>query len=90
MLADGSTAAPWYGACIERAARAPSGVRTMSDSAFDAEQYMKNAAAAIGLSIAPEHRAGVIANLERLATVARLVTEFSLPEDGEAAPVFRP
>ena len=62
----------------------------MSDSAFDAEQYMKWAAAAIDLSIAPEHRPGVVANLERLVAVARLVGEFPLPEDGEAAPVFRP
>jgi hypothetical protein len=37
---------------------------------FDAEAYMDAAAAAIGLSIPPESRAAVAANLARLAALA--------------------
>ena len=62
----------------------------MSTGSFDAERYLDVAAAAMGLQIAPEHRPGVIVNLERLAEVARQVLEFPLPDETEAAPVFRP
>ena len=44
----------------------------------------------IGLSIAPADRLAVAQQLSGLLTVARLVTEFPLPDDVEAAPVFRP
>lgn len=42
------------------------------------------------LPIAPEYRPGVIANLERTATIAQLVMEFPLSDDLEMAPVFQP
>ncbi|HYM03227.1 MAG TPA: DUF4089 domain-containing protein [Stellaceae bacterium] len=61
----------------------------MSEKSFDAEQYLDAAAAAIGLTIAPEHRPGVLANLQSVAAMAALVMEFPLPETTEAAPVFR-
>lgn len=56
--------------------------------AFDASSYLDQAAGLVGLEIAADHRPGVIENLERLAAVARLVTEFPLPDDLEAGPVF--
>ena len=62
----------------------------MSTGSFDAARYLDGAAAALALEIAPEHRPGVLANLERLAEAARLVMEFPLPDATEAAPVFRP
>jgi hypothetical protein len=62
----------------------------MSTRSFDAARYLDGAAAALALEIAPEHRPGVLANLERLAEVARLIMEFPLPDETEAAPVFRP
>jgi hypothetical protein len=62
----------------------------MGDGSFDAARYMDAAAAALALPIAPEHRPGVVANLERLAAMAALVMEFPLPDETEAAPVFRP
>jgi Asp-tRNA(Asn)/Glu-tRNA(Gln) amidotransferase C subunit len=43
-----------------------------------------------GLSIAPAERLAVAQQLSGLLTVARLVTELPLPDDVEAAPVFRP
>jgi len=56
---------------------------------FVAEDYIDAAAAAIGLPIAPEHRAGVVLNLARLESMARLVMDFPLPEEVNPAPVFR-
>ncbi len=62
----------------------------MSERPIDAAAFVDAAAAAIGLEIAPEHRPGVIANVERLTAVARLVMEFPLSDEVEAAPVFKP
>ena len=62
----------------------------MKTAESDIETYVDLAAAAVGLAIAPEHRPGVILNLRRTAEVARLVTEFPIPDAVEAAPVFRP
>lgn len=62
----------------------------MTDKSFDAEAFMDAAAAALALPIAAEHRAGVVLNLERLAAMSRLVREFPLADDIEAAPVFQP
>lgn len=62
----------------------------MSEKSFDAEHYLDAAAAAIGLTIAPEHRPGVLANLKTVAAMAALVMDFPLPESVEAAPVFHP
>ena len=52
--------------------------------------YIHQAAALTGLSIAPEHLPGVVANLERMQTIAQLVTEFPLLDTVEAAPTFEP
>lgn len=61
----------------------------MTDTPFDADRYVDSAAAAVGLPLAPEHRAGVVLNFQRLAEMARLVMEFPLSDDIESAPVFR-
>lgn len=57
---------------------------------FDAAAYTDAAAATHGLSIAPEHRPGVIENVALLHRMAHAVIEFPLPDDVEAAPVFTP
>jgi hypothetical protein len=44
----------------------------------------------LDLPIAPEYRPGVIANLERTATIAQLVLDFPLPETIKPAPFFQP
>ncbi|NES83699.1 MAG: DUF4089 domain-containing protein, partial [Moorea sp. SIO2B7] len=38
----------------------------------------------------PQHRPGVIKNFAKIYAIASLVTEFTLPDDIEAAPVFKP
>lgn len=62
----------------------------MAGRPFDAEAYVDAAAALIGLPIDPEHRPGVVLNLERIAQMAALVLEYPLPDEAEPAPVFRP
>ncbi len=56
----------------------------------EAGAYVDEAAKRVGLPIAPEHRPGVIQFTGILLAHAALVTEFSLPDDVEPAPVFRP
>lgn len=64
----------------------------MSEQSGRAEPgaYVDEAARRVGLTIAPEHRPGVIQFTEALLASAELVMEFPLPDDVEAAPVFRP
>lgn len=52
--------------------------------------YVDAAARLIDLPVAPQYRDNVIANLERTAEIAKLAVADSLPDDLEAAPVFRP
>ncbi len=44
----------------------------------------------LDLPLDPEHRPGVIANLERTHSIVQLVMEFPLPDDIEVAPIFQP
>ena len=44
----------------------------------------------LGLEIAPDWRAPVIATLKTNTALASLVLAFPLPDDEEPAPVFRP
>ncbi|MFN0160278.1 MAG: DUF4089 domain-containing protein [Burkholderiales bacterium] len=53
------------------------------------ERYVDAAGVALGLAITPEHRPGVIANFERLDTVARVVNDFVLEPEDEPGPVWR-
>lgn len=45
---------------------------------------------AIALPIPAEYQENVVANFDRIHTIAQLVLEFPLPEEIEAAPVFEP
>jgi Protein of unknown function (DUF4089) len=59
----------------------------MSDSIAEFVDLM---AAVVQLPIPPEDREGVIENFVRIAAIAQGVNEFPIPDDIEAAPVFRP
>ncbi len=52
--------------------------------------YLRAASTMLGLPIRPEHEAEVRAAFAVIAAQARLVTEFPLPDDIEAAPRFTP
>jgi hypothetical protein len=54
------------------------------------EEYVDRTAELINLPLDPEYRQGVVVNFERIAEIARLVTEFPLPPEVEVAPVFEP
>jgi hypothetical protein len=49
---------------------------------------LDEAAALIGLALAPEHRPGVLLNLQRIAKMAVMVVDFPVPDNSEPAPVF--
>ena len=51
--------------------------------------WVDAAARGLGLEISPEQRVGVLANFERLATMAALVNAMEFDETVEPAPVFR-
>ncbi|GAP97101.1 DUF4089 domain-containing protein [Leptolyngbya sp. NIES-2104] len=54
------------------------------------DDFVEIMSEAIALPIPAEYREGVVANLERIHTVAQVVLEFPLPNEIEAAPVFEP
>jgi hypothetical protein len=54
------------------------------------EADVRRLAALVGLSIAEADLPNVVVTLRLLLDTARLVTDFPLPDDVEAAPVFRP
>jgi hypothetical protein len=58
----------------------------MTDGELDA--YMDACAVVLGLTIAPEWRAAVRANLAVTFRLGFVVDEFALPDDAELAPVF--
>ncbi|MBD1921701.1 DUF4089 domain-containing protein [Microcoleus sp. FACHB-831] len=53
-------------------------------------EYVDLMANLIDLPLDPEYRPGVVANMVRIAQIAQVVTEFSIPNEIEAAPVFEP
>jgi len=73
-----------------RAVMSPIPAIVVDAEPFDAEQYVEQAAALVGLPLHPEHKPGVIANMSRIQKVASLFLDFPLPDDVEAAPVFQP
>lgn len=62
----------------------------MAEQILTAAEYVDTISQLVDLPIDPEYRSGVIQNFERIMAIAKLVTEFPLPEDLEAAPIFEP
>ena len=62
----------------------------MNDKKFNVPDYVEQTALLLNLNLPEEYREGVIANFERIQVIAKLVNEFPLPEDIEAAPIFEP
>jgi hypothetical protein len=55
---------------------------------FAPAAYASQAAAAVGLEIAPAHRPGVEMNLGLAARMAALISQMPVGPEQEAAPVF--
>jgi hypothetical protein len=62
------------------------GERLMTDADLDA--FMDASAVVLGLTIAPDWRAAVRANLAVTFRMGNMVGEFELPDEAEPAPVF--
>lgn len=62
----------------------------MSKDTFDPEAFLDAAAAAMDLTIDPVWRPAVLDNLQRSRQIAQAVLNFPLPDDVEAASIFRP
>ena len=62
----------------------------MNNKKFNSTEYIEQTALLLGFNLPDEYRDGVVANFERIQVIAKLVSEFPLPEDIEAAPVFEP
>ena len=60
----------------------------MSGAAFDPDRHLDHMAAVLGLAVAPQWRAGVVANLAVAAAMADLVASFPLDDHEEPATVF--
>lgn len=52
--------------------------------------YVEQMAWLLDLPLDPASRPSIIQNMETMRAIARLVTEFPLPEEIEVAPVFEP
>ena len=52
------------------------------------DDFIDAAAAALGLSVEPEWKPGIKANLQVTLRLASLVADFELPDEAEPAPVF--
>ena len=62
----------------------------MKDKKNDAGQYVEQTALLLDLQLRDEYRVNVIKNFEKIQVIAKLVNEFPLPENIEAAPKFEP
>jgi Protein of unknown function (DUF4089) len=62
----------------------------MEDKKLDVKVYVEQMALLVDLKLRDEYKDGVVANFERINNIAKVVLEFQLPEEVEAAPVFEP
>ena len=53
------------------------------------DEFIETAAQLLDLPMRPEWKAAVRANLDVTLGLARLVSEFPLPDDAEPAPIFK-
>jgi hypothetical protein len=60
------------------------------EKTLDPATYVEQMSKLLDLSLAPEHYPGVVKNFATISAIAQLVTEFPLPQEIEAAPVFEP
>ncbi|MDC9822516.1 DUF4089 domain-containing protein [Devosia sp. ZB163] len=61
----------------------------MAYKPFDADALIDATAPLLQLQVAPEHRAGIKANLKTAGKMAALVEQMKLEDDAEPAPVYR-
>lgn len=62
----------------------------MNEKKLNVPEYIDQTALLLNFNLPEEYRDGVIANFERIQVIAKFVNDFPLPEDIEAAAIFRP
>jgi hypothetical protein len=62
----------------------------MENKQIDLKIYVGQMALLVDLNLREEYKDGVVANFEMIKNIAKLVNEFELPEEIEAAPIFEP
>ena len=62
----------------------------MGKNEFDCGEYVDQMMLLLDWNLPDEYRGSVVENFQRIEAIARLVNEFSLPDDVEIAPVFEP
>ncbi|WP_353930677.1 DUF4089 domain-containing protein [Okeanomitos corallinicola TIOX110] len=62
----------------------------ISNQEFNASEYIKQMSLLLNLPINDEYQEGVIANFERIKSIAEIVNDFHLSEKIEISPVFEP
>jgi hypothetical protein len=60
------------------------------EKTINAAEYVEQISQVLDLPIDPEYYSGVVKNFTAICAIAKLVTNFPLPDDIEAAPVFEP
>lgn len=60
------------------------------DQEFNSIEYVKQISILLDLAINEKYQDGVIANFERIKSIAELVNNFPLPEEIEIATTFEP
>ncbi|NEQ33913.1 MAG: DUF4089 domain-containing protein [Leptolyngbya sp. SIO4C5] len=61
-----------------------------NDSSFDAAAYVTLMAQVLNLPIPEDIKASVTENFQQIQAIAQPVIQFPLPDDLEAAPIFKP
>ncbi|MEA5618487.1 DUF4089 domain-containing protein [Cronbergia sp. UHCC 0137] len=62
----------------------------MDNQNFNTQEYVKQMSLLLQLPINDEYQDEVIANFERIKSIAEIVNSFTLPEEIEIAPIFKP
>lgn len=62
----------------------------ISNQEFNTSEYVKQTALLLNLPINNEYQEGVIANFERIKSIAEIVNHFPLAEEIEISPTFEP
>ena len=62
----------------------------MNNQEIDIDEYIEQISLLLNLEIKDEYRNEMIADFEKLISIAEIVNNFPLPEEIEIAPVFEP
>ncbi|MEO8891204.1 MAG: DUF4089 domain-containing protein [Coleofasciculaceae cyanobacterium] len=60
------------------------------EKTIDPALYVEQTSQVLDLPIDPEYYPSVVKNFASICAIAKLVTEFPLPDEIEAAPLFEP